>query len=230
MITLWHVTKCFGSVKPVDDVTLSIPAGAVVVIQGPSGSGKTTLLRLIAGLELPDEGQIGIDGALASSPVGATPPHARGIGMVFQRSALWPHMTVAQNIRFAINGVSNEEAGDRLGALLRETALKDLSSRYPSQLSGGEARRVALARAIASRPTRLLLDEPLTNLDPDLKHHLLGFIQSYAMRIQATVVYVTHDQQEAKKVGGTLIRMDRGRITTERRMTDLGRRAVDEGG
>lgn len=212
MIALNHLTKCFGGIEAVNDVTLTLTSGEVVIVQGPSGGGKTTLLRLIAGLELPDAGQIEIDHKLVSSPGWATSPHSRGIGIVFQRCALWPHMTVAQNIRFAMDGASRKQAASRLSELLEQTVLQDLSSRYPSQLSGGEARRVAFARAMAARPGRLLLDEPLTNLDPDLKGHLLALIQTYVEQVGATIVYVTHDQDEATAVGGRLIRMERGRI------------------
>jgi iron(III) transport system ATP-binding protein len=212
MIRLSRVTKCFGRVKAVDDLTLVIDPGEIVVVQGPSGSGKTTLLRLIAGLELPDAGEIVIDGQTVSTPARATAPHSRGIGIVFQRCALWPHMTVAQNIRFALDGLSKVESAQHLNALLARTALEDLSSRYPGQLSGGEARRVALARALAARPRRLLLDEPLTNLDPDLRGHLLQVIQSYVQQVGATLLYVTHDEAEARDVGGRWVRLERGRI------------------
>lgn len=212
MITLRQVSKSFGTVRAVVDVTLTISTAEIVVVQGPSGGGKTTLLRLIAGLELPDAGEISLDGERVSSPGWATAPHSRGVGIVFQRPALWPHMTVAQNVRFAMNGLSRAEATSHLGYLLEETSLTGLASRYPSQLSGGEARRVALARALASRPRRLLLDEPLTNLDPDLKERLLASILKAVQEAGSTLVYVTHDREEAREVGGRWLRMVDGRI------------------
>jgi ABC-type sulfate/molybdate transport systems ATPase subunit len=212
MIEIRDLVKCFGQVRAVDRVTLQVNGGEAVVVQGPSGGGKTTLLRLLAGLELPDAGEILLDDLVVSSASKAVAPHARGIGMVFQRSALWPHMTVAQNIAFAMNAASAHETGHRLRELLAQVKLEDLAGRFPSQLSGGEARRVALARAIAARPRRLLLDEPLINLDPDLKRHLLQLIRAYAEEVGATLVYVTHSQHEAEQVGGRVIRMERGRI------------------
>lgn len=212
MIAIRHLTKCFGEVKAVNDLSLEISSGEVVVIQGPSGSGKTTLLRLIAGLELPDEGEILMDGELVSSPGWARPPYTRGIGFVFQRSALWPHMTVAQNICFSMNGISREEAASRLSELLERTALKGLSSRYPSQLSGGEARRVALARAIAARPRRLLLDEPLSNLDPELCASMLDLIWQVQAETGVTLIFVSHDPLPAGAVCKRVVVMRGGRV------------------
>jgi ABC-type Fe3+/spermidine/putrescine transport system ATPase subunit len=212
MIALQSVTKTFGTVTALDDLTFEIPAGQTMVIQGPSGSGKTTLLRLIAGLDLPTHGEIHIDGELSSTQTYATPPYTRGIGMVFQRSALWPHMTVAQNIRFAARTETAPEADAIVTELLEETELVELQGRYPSQLSGGEARRVALARAVAARPKRLLLDEPLTSLDPDLKLRVLAVIKDYATDSAATLIYVTHILDEAQQVGGRFMRLDRGRL------------------
>ncbi len=212
MIELEHLAKSFGAVRAVDDVSLSIPSGSVNVIQGPSGGGKTTLLRLVAGLELPDRGEILLDGKRVSAPGWATAPHTRGIGIVFQRSALWPHMTVAQNVRFAISRDGGSRGrlarqgrpggtASRLEELLAQTSLTRLAGRYPAQLSGGEARRVALARALAAQPRRLLLDEPLTNIDPELKSQLLDTILHHVRETAATLLYVTHDREEARQVG-----------------------------
>ncbi len=212
MITLHQVTKHYGSVMSLDDVSLEISAGEIVVIQGPSGSGKTTLLRLIAGLETPTRGQISIAGEQVSTPSGVTPAHTRGIGLVFQRSALWPHMTVVQNIRFAMHELSIPHTADRLEQLLEDMMLKKLANRYPNQLSGGEARRVALARALSNNPHRLLLDEPLTSLDPEQAARMLDLILNYADIQQATLLYVTHISDEANQVGGRLIRLQTGRV------------------
>ena len=212
MIALRQVTKSYNSVTALDNVSLDISSGETVVIQGPSGSGKTTLLHLIAGLEIPTQGQIHIDRELVSSPSGVTPAYTRGIGFVFQRSALWPHMTVMQNIHFVMNSISKPQAAELLEKLLEQMALKELTNRYPSQLSGGEARRVALARALATNPDILLLDEPLTSLDPDLKERLLRVIHDYAKKTNATLLYVTHLLDEAKQVGGRLIYIQEGRV------------------
>lgn len=212
MIALRQVAKSYGPVTALDDVSLEISSGDTLVIQGPSGSGKTTLLRLIAGLEIPTQGQIHIAGELVSSPSGVTPAYKRGIGFVFQRSALWPHMTVTQNIRFAMSSMSKPQAAERLEQLLEQMALKELAYRYPSQLSGGEARRVALARALAANPNILLLDEPLTSLDPDLKERLLGLIRGHVKTRGATLLYVTHIADEAGQVGGRLVHMQAGRV------------------
>jgi iron(III) transport system ATP-binding protein len=212
VISITNLTKRFGQVVAVDNLSVDFAPGEMVLIQGPSGSGKTTLLRLIAGLEIPDGGQICMAGEIVSTPDWTASPYGRGIGIVFQRSALWPHMNVAQNIGFAINGNGRQEKAARICDVLRQTALSDLSNRYPAQLSGGEARRVALARAIAAGPRRLLLDEPLTNLDPGLKTQLLDVIMDYARSQGATLLYVTHDMDEAQSVGDRLVQMIDGRI------------------
>ena len=141
MIDLRKVSKSFGSVRAVDAVSLVIESGEVVVIQGPSGSGKTTLLRLIAGLALPDDGEVLIDEEVVSTPAWASAPYSRGVGIVFQRSALWPHMTVAQNVAFPILDLPRQAAFERVIQLLEAVGLQDFERRYPNQLSGGEARR-----------------------------------------------------------------------------------------
>jgi ABC-type Fe3+/spermidine/putrescine transport system ATPase subunit len=212
MIELRKISKSFGVVSAVDAASMTIEARDVVVVQGPSGSGKTTLLRLIAGLALPDDGEILIDEEVVSTPSGASPPFSRGVGVVFQRSALWPHMTVAQNIRFPILNLPKQAASERVAQLLEAVGLKDLARRYPNQLSGGEARRVALARALAARPQRLLLDEPLTHIDPALKERLLTLIKDQTQEMGATLMYITHDEREAEDVGGRLHRMENGRV------------------
>lgn len=212
MIDLRKISKSFGNVRAVEAVSLAIEDGEVIVIQGPSGSGKTTLLRLIAGLALPDDGEIFIDEVVVSTPSWASAPYLRGVGVVFQRSALWPHMTVAQNVRFPILQLSREVASERVREVLEAVRLQDLARRYPNQLSGGEARRVALARALVARPQRLLLDEPLTHIDPALKERLLGLIKDHTQEMGATLLYITHDESEAEEVGGRLYRMENGKV------------------
>jgi iron(III) transport system ATP-binding protein len=212
MIQVQALSKNYGTTPALVDLCLEINAGETVVIQGPSGSGKTTLLRLIAGFELPDQGEIYLDGALVSRPGWGIPPYRREIGMVFQRSALWPHMSVAQNLLYAMDGLPNLEKQLRLSSLLADCGLLSLAKRYPDQLSGGEARRTALARALAANPRRLLLDEPLTNLDPGLKEQLLELILKQTHSQEITLLYVTHDRQEALSIGGRLTLLEGGRV------------------
>jgi len=215
MIKVVEICKSYGVVKAVQRVSFELSKGEVLVISGPSGSGKTTLLRLIAGLEAPDEGQIYLDGALTGGLRQPAPPHKRGIGFVFQNSALWPHMTVARNILFGMGDLPRQLAHQRLKELFAHTGLEGLERRYPSQLSGGQARRVALARALAPKPKILLLDEPLTNLDPDLKEKLLTLIQELQRSENITMIYVTHDRQEASQMGARCLTMRHGYLESD---------------
>ena len=214
MILLKQVTKAFGNVKAVNMVSLEVPAGSSMVILGPSGSGKTTLLRLIAGLEIPDAGEIYLDGVPASKAGWVLAPHRRQLGFVFQSSALWPHMTVAQNIMFGLHGIPQSEAKHRLNELMENMSLTGLERRYPHQISGGEARRVALARTLAPHPRRLLMDEPLTNVDPDLKLKLMAFIKQTVIRTKASLIYVTHDAEEAKEISERVLTLRNGCLET----------------
>lgn len=215
MIAVEQVTKVYGKVTALDGISLEIPEGSSTVILGPSGSGKTTLLRLIAGLEIPDHGAIYISGSLASKPGWAQAPHKRGLGFVFQAPALWPHMTVTQNIMFGLYGIPREEARKRLQDLLEKTSLTGLERRYPHQISGGEARRVALARSLAPQPRYLLMDEPLTNLDPDLKEKMLSLIKVEVSQAGISLVYVTHDREEARQIAGHMYILKEGRLTKQ---------------
>jgi iron(III) transport system ATP-binding protein len=212
MIELDTISKTFGTRRAVDRVSLSIPDHAQVVLLGPSGSGKTTLLRLIAGLEVPDSGTITMNGRLVSGRDCMVPPSERSIGFVFQSAALWPHMTVADNIRFALGDIPSPEQHQRTRFLMERTGILTLASRYPDQISGGEARRVALARALAPRPATLLFDEPLTNLDRTLREDLLRLIAESVQEAGSSMVYVTHDDYEAETIAGTVIRFDNGTI------------------
>lgn len=202
MIQAKNLVKRFGEVIAVNDVSIDLGEGHSVTVFGPSGSGKTTLLRLIAGLTLPDAGQVIIDDTLMSEPGRAIPPHKRGIGFVFQTSALWPHMTVSENILFGLHGLTKREAHERLLEMISRTDLEGLEGRYPAELSGGESRRVSLARALAPKPRILLLDEPLTNVDPDLKSGLLDLVKKTVMKERITLLYVTHDRAEAEEIAG----------------------------
>lgn len=213
MILVDGLSKSYGETPALHAVSFKIEQGERVVVQGPSGSGKTTLLRLLAGLELPDHGIIQLDGTRVSGPGWAAPPHTRGLGVVFQQSALWPHMTIVQNIRFALRGRDQAEGRAWLDQLLEWTGLTGFASRYPSQLSGGEARRAALARAMAPRPKRLLLDEPLTSVDPARRSHLLDVLRTFIHETGCTMLYITHIQEEAEQISARLLRMQAGRLS-----------------
>jgi iron(III) transport system ATP-binding protein len=215
MIEVHHLTHNFDAQVALDEVNLILQPGEIVVLQGPSGSGKTTLIRLIAGLDFPTQGEILIDGQLASTPSWVMPPHRRGVGIVFQRSALWPHMTVAGNLRFVMNGLPTGEKNRQIERLLHMAGIESLSNRLPGQLSGGEARRVALLRALAATPKRLLLDEPLTNLDLELKTGMLELIRETQSEYQPTLLYVTHDLEEARMIGGRVMYLENGRLRGE---------------
>jgi len=197
MISVSNLSKRYQGKNALEEINFELAAGSRTAISGPSGSGKTTLLRLLAGLELPDQGEVHLDGILASRPSWALAPHLRRIGMVFQSPALWPHMTLAENISFGLAGYAKSEARDRLAELLESCALQGLENRYPDQISGGEARRAALARALAPDPDILLMDEPLTNLNPELKADLLALIRRATSEV-VTLIYVTHERQEAE--------------------------------
>ncbi len=214
-IVVKGLAKHFGDTTALSGVSLEIPDGDAVAVVGPSGSGKTTLLRLIAGLELPDQGEVYLDATLASRPGWALEPHRRGIGFVFQTPALWPHMTVAQNILFGMHGLPKPAARERLKNLLGRMGLVGFDRRYPDQLSAGQARRVALARALAPEPRILLLDEPLTNVDELLKAQLAALILECTSESGANVVYVTHDHSEARRIGRRALVLRGGQLIEE---------------
>ena len=201
LIEIENVSKRFGTVTAVDRLHLAIQAGAFLTLLGPSGCGKTTVLRMIAGLEIPDEGAIRIKGkTVFSSREGIyVPPGKRGIGLVFQSYALWPHMTVFENVAFGlqVQGVERNELGSRVHASLDYMRLQGTEKRYPQQLSGGQQQRVALARMLVTRPSIFLMDEPLSNLDAKLRMEMRAEIKRLHWESAATTLYVTHDQNEA---------------------------------
>jgi iron(III) transport system ATP-binding protein len=198
------VSKRFGRTVALEDVSFELRPGGSAVITGPSGSGKTTLLRLVAGLESPDAGDVRLDG----TPCRAIRPHERGIGFVFQSPALWPHMTVAENVGFGVRGDRR-----RVGEMLERVELSGYGSRYPDELSGGEAQRVALARALAPRARLLLLDEPLSHLDDELRWRMQDLVLSAARETGATLLYVAHDLKEASRVSPRTLRLLAGRLS-----------------
>lgn len=216
-LTLANLSKQFGSHLALDDVSLEVAAGEAVVILGPSGCGKTTLLRLIAGLEIPDSGEIWLAGTPVSGPRRAmVPPHERGIGFVFQDLALWPHLTVQKNLDFVLESAKTPRADRRAKAheALTLVRTEQLSSRYPHELSGGEQQRVALARALVGQPRILLLDEPLSSLDPELSATLRGELTDLQRSLQITMLCVTHDREDAAVLADRVIEMSAGRIVS----------------
>jgi ABC-type Fe3+/spermidine/putrescine transport system ATPase subunit len=213
-VVLRNVTKSFGRRTVVDDFSLDVPHGSTLGIIGPSGSGKTTLLRLVAGLEIPDEGQIRVGGRLASSAGRLlVPPSHRNVGFVFQDLALWPHMTVAGNLLFVLEarGWPRATRKERVEQMLAIVGMRDRAREYPTHLSGGEQQRVALARAIAAAPDLLLLDEPLSSLDPDLRADLRNQLAAITRTLAVTMMYVTHDRADLAAFGGTAVVMKQGR-------------------
>lgn len=200
----------YGDTRAVDDVSITVPAGTVTALLGPSGCGKTTLLRLIAGLERPDEGAIHAGGETLSTPDRVTPPEKRRIGMVFQEGALFPHLSVAENVAF---GLPRGPERDRdVEQALELVGLAGMGKRSPTSLSGGQRQRVALARALAPGPEVLLLDEPFANLDPALRVELRTEVASLLRTVGITSVFVTHDQEEAFVMGAQVIVMRDGQV------------------
>jgi iron(III) transport system ATP-binding protein len=213
-IALVHLTKRFGSLAAVDDVSLDIADREFVTLLGPSGCGKTTLLRLIAGFATPDGGEIRVEGRVLSTPAAVVPPERRGMGMVFQNYAVWPHRTVYENVAFglAVRRVARAEARARVGRILEAVNLAGLEDRYPNQLSGGQQQRVALARSLVVEPSILLLDEPLSNLDAKLRERVRWELKDLQRRTGITFVYVTHDQSEAMALSDRIAVLHGGRL------------------
>ena len=208
------LAKTFGDHAAIDDVSFSVPDNAFCCIVGPSGCGKSTLLRLVAGLETPDRGQIVLDGTTVADAGLFVPPEARQVGVVFQSYALWPHMTVQQNVAFPYEakGASRSEAMRRAAEHLHTVALRDHADRRPEALSGGQRQRVALARSLAGGARTILMDEPLANLDPHLRGAMEAELRAFHDRTGVTTLYITHDQREAMALADVMAVMDAGRI------------------
>ena len=206
------VAKSFGQTHAVRDITLSVDRGEVVAVVGPSGSGKTTFLRLLAGFEVPDSGTVSLEGKVVAGPGCWAGPEARRIGMVFQDYALFPHMSVIQNVSFGLKGWSKAARDRRASEMLGMVRLAHLAERYPHELSGGEQQRAALARALAPQPLCLLMDEPLSNLDPELRLQLRAEVKNILGSRQVPAVYVTHDQEEALFMGDRVAVINSGTL------------------
>jgi iron(III) transport system ATP-binding protein len=213
-VDLRGLTKRFGSLVVVDDVSLKIDHGQLVCLLGPSGCGKTTTLRLIAGFLEPSDGEIHVGERVVSSKAKTLPPEDRKMSMIFQSYALWPHMTVAENIVYGlrIRKLDRAAIAKKLAAILTTTKLQPLAQRYPGELSGGQQQRVALARALIVEPETLLLDEPLSNLDANLREEMRFEIRRLHDEYRYTTVYVTHDQSEAMTTADLIAVMNAGRI------------------
>jgi len=213
-LQLSGLTKRYGSAAVVKDVTLSVEKGQLVCLLGPSGCGKTTTLRLIAGFVEPDAGEIHVGGRCVSAPGGSEAPERRNMSMIFQSYALWPHMTVYENIAYGLRlrNLPKAELQQRTDTILAATRLTPLAQRYPGELSGGQQQRVSLARALVIEPETLLLDEPLSNLDANLREEMRFEIRRLHDKFRYTTVYVTHDQAEAMTTADMIVVMNQGLI------------------
>jgi ABC-type Fe3+/spermidine/putrescine transport system ATPase subunit len=213
-LALRGLSKRFGETVAVSDVTLELAEGEFVSLLGPSGCGKTTTLRMIAGFMPPSAGTIEMDGTVLSTPQTCLPPERRRMSMIFQSYAIWPNMTVAENVAFGLKlrKLSAETVRRKVGRILDVVHLGELRDRYPAELSGGQQQRVALARAIVIEPEVLLLDEPLSNLDANLREEMRFEIRRLHDEFRITTVYVTHDQGEAMVTSDRIVVMNHGRI------------------
>jgi iron(III) transport system ATP-binding protein len=212
-VELLSLTKRYGDTAAVDDLSAIIAHGSLVCLLGPSGCGKTTTLRLIAGFADPDGGTIRVGGRTVSEPGRSLPPERRNMSMIFQSYALWPHMTIAENVAYGlrVRKIERAERERRVAAILDIARLSELAPRYPHELSGGQQQRAALARALVVEPETLLLDEPLSNLDANLREEMRFEIRRLHDEFKYTTVYVTHDQAEAMTTADLIMVMNRGR-------------------
>jgi iron(III) transport system ATP-binding protein len=213
-IQVERLAKRYGAVAAVRELTLEVGDGEFVTLLGPSGCGKTTVLRCLAGFLVPDGGVIRVGGRVLSSPEAVVPPERRGMGMVFQNYAVWPHKTVYENVAFGleVRKLPKTEARQKVGRVLELVNLAGLEARYPSQLSGGQQQRVALARSLVVEPGILLLDEPLSNLDAKLRERMRWELKDLQRRTAITFVYVTHDQAEAMALSDRIAVMHAGEL------------------
>ena len=213
-LVLRNITKSFGGYTAVDNLNLTLHEGELVSLLGSSGCGKTTTLRMIAGFMTPTEGTIELDGQVISSPQSSLPPEKRQMSMIFQSYAIWPNMTVEENVGYGLKlrKISSDEAKRRVAQMLDVVQLAPLRDRYPAELSGGQQQRVALARSMVVKPSILLLDEPLSNLDANLREEMRFEIRRLHDEFKMTMVYVTHDQAEAMVTSDRIAVMNKGKI------------------
>ncbi len=223
-ISLKGVSYAFGANTVLNQIDLHIEPGSVVALLGPSGCGKSTLLRLLAGLTQPAQGEIHFGDRLVAKSEWALSPETRDIGMVFQDYALWPHMTVAQNVMFPLKmrHIPRQERESRVAQALDRVGLSAFADRKPAGLSGGQQQRVALARAIVAEPRVLLFDEPLSNLDSELRSALCHEMASLLRQLGTTAVYVTHDRREAEILADRIVHLSAGSVAADRLITTSG--------
>ena len=214
LLTLHAVNKSFGQTRALIDCNLTVAPGEFITLLGPSGCGKTTTLRLIAGFVRPDSGEVRLDDAMLSSPSFHLPPEKRNMGMVFQSFAVWPHMSVFENVALPlrIRRLGTTEIKERTAEIFRLCRLEGLERRHPHELSGGQLQRVALGRALVYRPQVLLLDEPLSNLDAALREEVRRELHAVHQVIRTTFILVTHDQVEAMSLSDRVVVMNHGRV------------------
>jgi iron(III) transport system ATP-binding protein len=226
-LTLEEVSRRYGDMLALDRVSLDIAPSEVLCLLGPSGCGKSTLLRVAAGVERPSSGRVLLDGQEVAGPNGFVPPERRGIGLMFQDFALFPHLTILDNVAFGLKSLTRSEAKAEAHAALERVALNHYAGEYPHILSGGEQQRVALARAIAPRPSVLLMDEPFSGLDPRLREKMREETLAILHETRATSIVVTHDAEEAMRMGDRVALMRSGRIVQTGRALDLYRAPKD---
>jgi iron(III) transport system ATP-binding protein len=214
LLRLAHVTKRYAPARApaVDGLSLDVAEGEIVALLGPSGCGKTTTLRLVAGFETPDAGTVTIRGAIVAGEGRHVPPEARGVGIVFQDYALFPHLTVADNVRFGLHRTGRGARDKRVAETLSLVGLEAFAARYPHELSGGQQQRVAVARALAPAPALMLLDEPFSNLDADLRAQMRDEVEGLLRSTGTTAIFVTHDQEEAFTLADRVGVLSGGRI------------------
>lgn len=222
-ISLEHITHLYGDKKVLDNFSFSFEEAKTTCMIGPSGCGKTTILRLIAGLEVPQNGIIRIDDSMATENQKIhLPPYKRRMGFVFQDLALWPHFTVYRNIAFGVKGKKEEKASLQVNQILDLFGIADKAKKYPHQLSGGQKQMVAIARSLIHQPEIFLMDEPLANIDVMVKEDILAHIKQLQQQFGFTMLYVTHDHQEAMQTGDIILVMNEGVIEASGTKEEIG--------
>lgn len=216
-VNIRSLTKYYSGFKAVDNINLEIESGELLTLLGPSGCGKTTILRCIAGLEAIDEGEISIGGSVVSSSHKLVPPERRNIGMIFQSYAIWPHLSVFENVAYGLRlrNLSNDDISRKVERALEFVGLEGLGIRNATQLSGGQQQRVAIARSIVTEPDVLLFDEPLSNVDAKLRNQMRSELRKLQKRLGITSIYVTHDQSEALAISDRIVLINRGKAVQE---------------